>query len=287
VNLADAGIVDPLPETTLEEANPLGDRMEVVTWPFDPLGGRRAAVEAAAQAVRAAEPAIGGQWQRELELLLAERAGRTADEELVELPLRIPASRFKEYLTDPAAVAASLRRPMPEKPYRATQLGTLFHAWVEDRYGAGDATDELDALSTEADTEYVAVDDAELARLRETFEHSPWATRRPVEVEREIHLPFAGRTVICKIDAVYGLDGGRYEIVDWKTGKSPKDAQDLEEKQLQLALYRLAFAAWKGIDPELVDAVFYYVSDDRVIRPERLFDRAELEQRWAERFGAQ
>ena len=92
---------------------------------------------------------------------------------------------------------------MPERPYRATQLGTLFHSWVEERYGAGDAVDELDALSTETDIEYVAVDDATLARLKATFERSPWAARRPVEVEREIHLPFLGRTVVCKIDAVY------------------------------------------------------------------------------------
>jgi DNA helicase-2/ATP-dependent DNA helicase PcrA len=293
VDLASAGIVAPLPEATAEEANPLGDRLEVVTWPFDPLGGRRPAVEAAAAAVRAATPQLGGQWQRELELLLAERDARLGAGLLVDLPVRVPASRFKDYLTDPAAVAASLRRPMPERPYRATQLGTLFHAWVEDRYGAGDATDELDALSTEADTEYVAVDDAELARLRGIFERSEWAGRRPVEVEREIHLPFAGRTVVCKIDAVYFSDAppagakdqrSRYEIVDWKTGKAPKDAKDLEEKQLQLALYRLAFAKWKGVDPDIVDAVFYYVADDRVIRPERLFDEVELLARWSQQF---
>jgi DNA helicase-2/ATP-dependent DNA helicase PcrA len=24
---------------------------------------------------------------------------------------------------------------MPERPYRATRLGTLFHDWVENRYG--------------------------------------------------------------------------------------------------------------------------------------------------------
>jgi DNA helicase-2/ATP-dependent DNA helicase PcrA len=280
------GAVGRLPESTIHLDNPLGERAERFTWPRDPLGRRRTVIEHSAAAVRAAEPAVAGQWEHEVSLLLAEREARLRGGATVALPTRVPASRFKEFLTDPAAVAASLRRPMPERPYRATQLGTLFHAWVEDRYGAGDVTDELDALSTESDTEdFVGVDDAQLAALKRTFEASPWAGRRPVEVEREIHLPFAGRIVICKIDAVYDLPDGRFQVVDWKTGKAPKDAKDLEEKQLQLALYRLAYAHWRGIDPERIDAVFYYVADDRVIAPERIFGEGELLERWRDVFG--
>jgi DNA helicase-2/ATP-dependent DNA helicase PcrA len=172
---------------------------------------------------------------------------------------------------------------MPERPYRATQLGTLFHSWVENRYAVGGDAEELDAVPAELDLEDPVGDD-ELARLREIFEASPWASRQAVDVEREIHLPFGGRIVICKIDAVYE-SGGRFEIVDWKTGKAPKDARDLEEKQLQLALYRLAYATWRGVDPGLVDAVFYYVSDDRIIQPEHIYDEAELLARWNSAFG--
>jgi DNA helicase-2/ATP-dependent DNA helicase PcrA len=142
----------------------------------------------------------------------------------------------------------------------------------------GGDSEELDALPTETDADDF-VDALQLAKLQATFEASPWAARRPVDVEREIHLPFDGRIVICKIDAVYEQDA-RYEIVDWKTGKAPKDAKDLEDKQLQLALYRLAYAKWKGVDPDLIDAVFYYVSDSRVIRPEHVYDEDELLARW-------
>ena len=88
-----------------------------------------------------------------------------------------------------------------------------------------------------------------------------------------------GEVIVCKLDAVYLVDG-RYRVVDWKTGKAPRDAADLESKQLQLALYRQAFAEWKGIDPSLIDAVFYYVTGDRVIRPERIYDRDELVALW-------
>ena len=284
LELETAGIVGALPAAPANEENPLGADLETIVWPFDPLGRRRPAVEAAAAAVAAATPALEGPWRRDLELLLEERRRRLSADGLVTMPVRVPASRFKDYVTDPASIASALRRPMPERPYRATQLGTLFHSWVENRYGVGGDAEELDALPTELDAED-AVGDDELTRLKQIFENSPWAARQAVDVEREIHLPFGGRIVICKIDAVYDLPHGRFEIVDWKTGKAPKDARDLEEKQLQLALYRLAYATWRGIDPDLVDAVFCYVSDDRIIRPERIYDEAELLATWQAAFG--
>lgn len=279
-----AGVVGPLPVASANDENPLGENLERILWPLDPLGHRRKAVEAAADAVRDAEPVVSGPWARDLELLLGERRARLSGSDLVALPTRVPASRFKDFVGDPASVASSLRRPMPEQPYRATQLGTLFHSWVENRYGIGGDSEELDAAITESDVDDL-VTDADLSRLQSIFEASPWASRKPVDVEREIHLPFDGRIVICKIDAVYPLDGDRFEIVDWKTGKAPKDAADLEQKQLQLALYRLAYSKWRGIDPDRIDAVFYYVADDRIIRPDHIYDEEELLARWRAALG--
>jgi DNA helicase-2/ATP-dependent DNA helicase PcrA len=278
------GVIGPLPAGTELEENPLGDDAATMVWPLDPLGHRRARVEAAAEAVRTADPTASGRWERELDLLLAERASRLSASVAVSVPTRVPASRFKDFVTDPAAVAKSLRRPMPERPYRATRLGTLFHSWVETRYGSGGGTEQIDSFALESDTDDAPIEQEELIRLQATFERSDWATRAPVEVEREIHLILDGQIIVCKIDAVY-FDGERYEVVDWKTGKAPRDAQDLEDKQLQLALYRLAYARWKDIDPNLIDAVFYYVSDDKVIRPERIFDEHELVARWRESLG--
>ncbi|MCU1557782.1 MAG: ATP-dependent helicase [Microbacteriaceae bacterium] len=276
--LADAGIVAPLPPAPQESENPLGDHLDRIVWPFDPLGSRRPAVELAARRVSEAEPATAGFLGPQLDLLLEERRMRLGASGLVALPTRVPASRFKDYVTDPASVASSLRRPMPERPYRATQLGTLFHSWVEDRYGSPAGADDLDSLVTELDTGDF-VDEKELARLKAVFEASPWGSRSPVDVEREIHLPFDGQIIVCKIDAVY-QDGDRFEVVDWKTGKPPRNAADLEQKQLQLALYRLAYASWRGIDPELIDAVFYFVATDDIVRPERIFSEDELLERW-------
>ena len=281
-DLADSAIVASLPLAARNDENPLGDHLETVTWPFDPLGARRPMVEAAAQAVLEAAPMTAGFLKPQLDLLLEERRQRLGNGGLVKLPTRVPASRFKDYLSDAASVASALRRPMPEKPYRATQLGTLFHSWVEDRYGLTGAVDDIDSLVAELDEDGTRLDptnQVELLRLTAIFEASPWGSRAPVDVEREIHLPFDGQVIICKIDAVY-QNGDRFEVVDWKTGKAPRDAADLEQKQLQLALYRLAYARWRGIDPSLIDAVFYFVATDEIVRPERLFSHEELLVRW-------
>ncbi|HEX7834593.1 MAG TPA: ATP-dependent DNA helicase, partial [Pseudolysinimonas sp.] len=287
--LAAAGVIPELPEGPQHPENPLGDDLESFTWPRDPLGERRIAVEAAAAAVGAAEPRIAGRFAADLTLLLAERERRLAGAGVVALPTRVSASRFKDFVTDPDAVAAAMLRPMPEKPFRATRLGTLFHSWVETRYGLPAGADELDAAPAELDPDGDGVDAADLAKLQATFEASRWAERRPVEVEREIHLPFDGRIVICKIDAIYegapDANGPRFEVVDWKTGKAPKDEDDLERKQLQLALYRLAYAKWADVPIEQIDAAFYFVADDRIIEPEHIDSEDELLARWRAVFG--
>jgi DNA helicase II / ATP-dependent DNA helicase PcrA len=231
-------------------------------------------------------------WGADIDLLLAERERAGSGGHVVDVPHRVAASGFKDYLTAPGTVADRLRRPMPERPYRATRLGTLFHAWVEHRSAAGGALEVLDAWAGELDIDPTDSHDASstpddarrLAELQATFERSRWATLTPVEVEREIHIPFLGHSVICKLDAVYEIDG-RIEVVDWKTGKAPSGDDDLRLRSLQLALYRVAYAEFSGRPVEDIDAVFYFVADDLEIRAEELLDRAALEQAWRESVG--
>ncbi|WP_244857593.1 ATP-dependent DNA helicase [Agromyces archimandritae] len=300
--LSEAGLIPPdtLPAAPAEPENPLDASSERLSWPLDPLGRRRDAVEHAARAVRGAAErpsgeGIGPRLAEHIELLLAERRAREAGEQALTAPTRIPASRFKDYVDDPDAVERALRRPMPERPFRATRVGTLFHSWVERRSNGGgelDALDAADALGgadalAAADGLVGAADEERMARLRDTFLASPWGHRAPTAVELELHLPLGANVFVCKLDAVYEAPaeaiarGIRYEVVDWKTGRSPADARDLELKQTQLALYRLAYANWAGIDPSEIDALFYYVEEDLVIRPERLYDEAELRSAWA------
>ena len=302
--LARAGILDPTALPTAPEApeNPREGAGSRRRWPLDPLGARHGTVHAAADAVRAAAErpsgaGIGPRLADELRLLLEDRRRRFEGPDAPAIPTRVPASRFKDYVDDPAAVAEQLRRPMPQRPYRATRIGTLFHAWVEHRAtGEGDAPaiDDAWAGAAALDVERPgeSIEDATVERLRAlqaTFEASEWGGRKPVAVELELHLPIDEHVFVCKLDAVYDVPpdgelaarGIRHQVVDWKTGKAPRDERDLELKQTQLALYRLAYAMWAGVDPETVDAVFYFVEDDRVIRPERLYDEAALRRSWA------
>lgn len=270
-------LLTALPAASEHESNP-ADGDATTVWPADPLGVRRDAVERAARLVEAADPGGDlGPWRRDVEVLLRERERARAADRRVLLPTRIPASRFKDFVGEPGRVAAQLRRPMPERPFRQTQLGTLFHRWVEERATVVGVTEAIDVDAFELDLDpaepETGSDPRELQRLKDIFEHSPWASLQPEAVEIEIHYPLGGQIMVCRIDAVYPTEAG-FQIVDWKTGKAPRDAADLEQKQLQLALYRLAFAHWKRIPPESVDALFYFVAEDRVIRPERLLGEA-------------
>lgn len=254
------------------DGNPRAGTASSTVWPADPLGTRRSAVERAAAAVDAADPDAPTPWDEAIDLLLADRSATP-----LALPTRIAASGFKDWAADPVAVARQIARPMPQEPFAATRLGTLFHGWVERRDGAiglGDAVDDQ-AL----DEELVGIDAERLERLKRTFLASPYGDREPAETELEIHLPLAGTTVVCKIDAVY-RDGDRATVVDWKTGRLPSGEADLEARQLQLALYRAAYAAHARLDPELVDAELYFVEHDRIVRPARIESLAELEARW-------
>jgi DNA helicase II / ATP-dependent DNA helicase PcrA len=217
-------------------------------------------------------------------LLLAERDARRAGGATVPLPTRVAASRVKDMVDDPAAAAAALRRPMPRRPFPQTRLGTRFHAWVEDR-ALSPAPGELDAADWQLDVEEDDGDADRLGALQRTFEASEWGSRSPAAVELELHVVLGGTVFVCKLDAVYDVaaTGSPFDvqIVDWKTGKPPRDARDVEARQIQLAFYRLAYARWRGIDPARVDAVFYFVGDDLVVRPDRVYDEEELVRLWS------
>lgn len=297
--------LDPI-ETVDAEDNPYDGPGSTLRWPLDPLGSRRAVVSTAATTVRdamrsgAAEPSV------ELARLLAERAARQRGAD-ADAPTRVPASRFKDYVTDYAGTLSSIIRPMPERPYRQTRLGTLFHAWVEQRselVGVGTRVDEalweidedelppVGAQGAQSEGPAASADAVDLAVLQETFEHSEWGGLKPIAVEIEIDFALGAggddsdgqaHIVICKLDAVYRRAdrGDRIEIVDWKTGKAPRTAAEREERMLQLALYRLAYHRRFEVPLDEIDVALYYVADDLIIRGDRVYSEEELFHRWS------
>ncbi|KAA9086694.1 ATP-dependent DNA helicase [Microbacterium radiodurans] len=267
--------------------NPYLERRQLLQWPIDPLGARRSRVTWAAEQVRLAQAAPRVEPSRDLALLLAERAERERGDRGLA-PTRIPASRFKDYIADYDAAVSATLRPLPERPYRQTRLGTRFHAWVEQRAGVVAAGPHVDAPLWERDDDLDLRDAGDAARhdpdvhggedlraLQQNFLRSEWATLQPIEVETEID--FADDTllpdgrphvIICKLDAVYRREdrGGRIEIVDWKTGRPPRSEADRRERMLQLELYRRAYARRHDVDPAEIDVALYYVADDLVLR---------------------
>lgn len=295
LELVAAGVIDArhIPASSESLEHPLHDNAVTAAWPNPPFGRRAERVRAAAEAVRSAAPHDDGIYGADIDLLLAERRASQSPHPAIVVPHRVPASGFKDYLHRPDEIAARLRRPLPERPYRATRLGTLFHQWVEQRSGLVGSLETLDVWPGEPDHDVEWELDADrpddarrLEQLQATFARSRWASLTPIDVEREIHLPFLGHSVVCKIDAVYATADG-YEIVDWKTGRAPTSARDLDERSLQLALYRLAYAEATGRPLESIRAVFYYVAEDREIGASALLDRAALERAWRARFDSE
>jgi DNA helicase II / ATP-dependent DNA helicase PcrA len=206
-------------------------------------------------------------WAADVDVLLAERAAARA-RPAVELPAQLSVSQLVELAADPAALATRLRRPLPLPPNPHARRGTAFHAWLEQRFGAAQLLD-LDELPGAAD-DGAASDDA-LEELQEAFLASEWADRRPAEVEVPFETIVAGVGVRGRMDAVFADPDGGWTVVDWKTGTLPEDER-IPALAVQLAAYRLAWAALAGCEPERVRAAFHYVRQDVTLRPADLLD---------------
>ena len=271
---------NPLPLYEEVVSNPIDQAALVEVWPMEPLGlHHRAKVEKAKDVVEKAiaNPAPSRlAMDDKIDLLLAENAELKLRSKQVKLPVRISASRFKEFIFELPKIIEMYRRPLPEKPYKQTMAGTLFHSWVEQRFGVLSNSDELDAIETRYEDETTS---KTIEELRETFEQSRFSKMSPHSIESEIQVTIKGNTFICKLDAVFKTDTG-FEIVDWKTGKPPVGEKEIADRALQLALYRMAFARLHGVDPETIEVCLYYIADDLEIKPEIVPSEVELIALW-------
>jgi len=276
--------------------NPLLATVDEADWPATPAGRHYEAVREAAALVEAAtlaeaatEPeldavspedqALVGAWRRDAELLLAERAqeraGRRGDGAIpVQLPARLSVSSLVSLACDPAELARQVRRPMPRPPARQARKGTAFHQWLEQRYGQQRLIDDADLFDAGADDPTSTED---LSRLRARFEHSEWADRWPRAVEVPFETLVGDRLVRGRIDAVFAdSPEGGYDVVDWKTGRPPASDAERRAVSVQLAAYRLAWAALAGVPVSQVRAAFHYVADEVTVRPADLLDEPGL-----------
>ncbi|OMC17896.1 hypothetical protein A5736_15085 [Mycobacterium sp. SP-6446] len=119
-------------------------------------------------------------------------------------------------------------------------------------------------------------DTQELAALQEAFTSSRWAARTPVAVEVPFEMPVGETVVRGRIDAVFADPDGGVTVVDWKTGQPPRGPEALRQAAVQLAVYRLAWAALSGCPESSVRTAFYYVRTGVTVVPDELPEPTEL-----------
>jgi DNA helicase-2/ATP-dependent DNA helicase PcrA len=137
---------------------------------------------------------------------------------------------------------------------------------------------DLDDLPGAVDGELGRADADRLAELQEAFAVSPWSARTPIDVEVPFDMMIGDTVVRGRIDAVFADSDGGFTVVDWKTGDPPVNQEALQHNAIQLAIYRLAWAATHGVPTSSVRAVFHYVSSGRTVSPAWLPGHDELAQ---------
>lgn len=275
------GVVDQwAPEPAPGECNPLRDSVTEVLWPVDPAGERRTDVESGAEhvvramtgAAAAGEDVEG--WAADVDALLAER-DRVAQRDPLTLPVQVSVSTLVDLRAEPDAVLQRLHRRLPTRPASHASLGTAFHDWVQRFYGAERLFD-LDDLPGAVDSAQRRDEEEQLAELQSAFMVSPWAARTPLDVEVPFDMVIGETMVRGRIDAVFADADGGATVVDWKTGAAPTTPEAQQQAAIQLAVYRLAWAALRGCPVDQVRAAFHYVRSGQTVSPSTLPDAGEL-----------
>jgi DNA helicase-2/ATP-dependent DNA helicase PcrA len=285
------GVVEQwAPEPAAGDRNPLCNSTIEAFWPVDPLAARRLDVERGAALVMAAmarveggdaevppAPRVGSPsadtahahadvdgWADDVDALLAERA-LAARPPVRALPSQLSVSGLVDLARDPAGAAARLIHRLPTRPDPHALLGSAFHRWVQQFYGAEWLFD-LGDLPGAADSD--VGDTRELAALQAAFAGSRWAARTPIAVEVPFEMPIGETVVRGRIDAVFADPDGGATVVDWKTGEPPRGPEAARHAAVQLGVYRMAWAALSGCPESSVRTAFYYVRTGVTVVPD-------------------
>jgi DNA helicase-2/ATP-dependent DNA helicase PcrA len=255
--------------------NPTLENPLTAVWPRDYLGDKRAQFDAAIALVNASavHPLVDSQdpeinsWIMDAHSLITEVRNRASDIVEVPLPSRMSTSTLVALHENPQELALNIRRPMPRGQDQYSRRGTAFHLWVERQFTdaatlfGDEYLDYLDPLD----------DDSKLEDLKAAWLKSTFANRTPARVEVPFETTIGGVLIRGRIDAIYS-DGDGFQVVDWKTGSK----QLGKSAQVQLAMYRLAWAKLSGCDISKISAAFHYVPTGMTDSPSDLLDEAEL-----------
>jgi DNA helicase II / ATP-dependent DNA helicase PcrA len=269
------------PEPAEGDRNPLREEVTERSWPADPAGTARVHLDRGAALVASAmsggtdhEGVDVDGWAADVDALLAER-DRAKQRPPVALPGQLSVSALVDIGRDPAGAAQRLARRLPVRPDPHASLGTAFHDWVQ-RFYRAERLFDLDDLPGAVDGDLGRAEEENLAALQAAFAVSRWATRTPIDVETPFDMMIGGTVVRGRIDAVFADDDGGVTVVDWKTGEVPATPEALRQNSIQLAVYRLAWAAMRSVPVSSVRAAFHYVRSGVTVEPDRLPGAGEL-----------
>jgi DNA helicase-2/ATP-dependent DNA helicase PcrA len=267
-------------DTEVPEENPLvGYRSRFVRdWPgpalrpeadeLFPDGWRRAVLEdtrAESGASGVAVSLLSAEDRARLEVAVTQRrtlAASLRDREVQgsperRLPATISVGNAIEYARCPKKFYWSAIRPLPRFSGPAARIGTQVHAWIE-RQSSGQAS--LLELDEEPDftAEELAGEPGKAERLQQAFLASRFAGAVPLFAERPFLLYVGGFVVSGRMDAVFGSTEGPWEVVDYKTGKRPREDDPIAG--LQLDVYALACTDVFGKRAEDLTLTYLYLA---------------------------
>lgn len=203
----------------------------------------------------------------QLQLLGAPGAPPVSDERLQSMSV----SSMVQLSRCPKQFYWTVVRPLPRRPSAAARLGHDIHRWIE-IHSAGqgrlDDPKEPGGLPPEETGEPAPAHKGPAhavsieKKLKSTWQASRFSGMIPRFTEQYfvISLP-DGLQVRGRIDAVYMHEAGTWELVDYKTGREPDEADTVA--RLQLAIYSLAAQeAWK-VDPGMLELTYFYLATGR------------------------
>jgi putative RecB family exonuclease len=193
-------------------------------------------------------------------------------------------SRAADFMTCPLLYRFRVIDRLPEPPTTATARGTLVHAALERLFDlpAADRTPEAARTLLAGEWDRLAADEPDLAALFENeAERAEWLAsataivdsyftledpRRLEPAEREAYVETtleSGLRLRGYIDRLDVAPGGDIRIVDYKTGRAPREAYEASAL-FQMKFYALVIWRLRGQVPRLLQLM--YLAEGEVLR---------------------
>ncbi len=165
---------------------------------------------------------------------------------------------------------------MPRRPSGAARRGTEFHRKVEFHNLGRIALDDAVPYAYDAVHDDAARDTGGRSDPWTTFEQSRFYDEKARFTEVPFEIAFDRGSVRGKIDAVYELEPGHWEIVDYKSGV----ASPSETRRVQLQAYAVAAeaGAFSRDQPESLTVTFAYFGGEAAEEISEVADEAWLDE---------